>query len=220
SPDSAIKNLKKAENIQISDELNAFLYYITPESKGESIEKLQRLFIHMGISSNLRVDGNYNSVKNDLIKYQIEKNIIENSQDEQAGYFGNRTKKALRDDLVNFDEEKSIQNKLNIIKNHAENNVGKLIDYIGNVDFGQTSNKIKIMQQSLLITDNSLTITPSGSFGDKTKQALISYQIKNGIIENNESIGAGLFGPKTKAQLKKDIISIYEKKLIKDNNLN
>ncbi|NVP17355.1 hypothetical protein HUU51_01430 [Candidatus Gracilibacteria bacterium] len=60
-----------------------------------SVKDLQSLLSDMGLY-NGEIDGDYSKVKNILIKYQIEKGIIEDEFDEQAGYFGEKTYAAIR----------------------------------------------------------------------------------------------------------------------------
>ncbi len=53
-------------------------------------KKLQKLFTEIKLY-NGKVDGKYNSIKDELIKYQIQENIISSKNDQAAGYFGKKT---------------------------------------------------------------------------------------------------------------------------------
>lgn len=56
-----------------------------------------------------------------------------------------------------------------------------------------------------------------GAYDDKTKDALIAFQIAGGIIANKDSIGAGEIGPKTSAAIQSKIEQ-FNSKIIKNQN--
>jgi len=68
-----LRNLSKAVTLDISEDMNAFAHYITPQSSGESVKKLQKLMFHLGLTKTLSTSGKYADIENDLIRYQIEK---------------------------------------------------------------------------------------------------------------------------------------------------
>jgi len=53
----------------------------------------------------------------------------------------------------------------------------------------------------------------------KTQNAIIDYQIASGLISSSADIGAGTLGPKTKAELKKDIKEYLLKENLKKSGI-
>ena len=67
---------------------------VSPESSAEQIEKLQRLFSEVWLY-NWIIDGSYDSIKWVLLSFQIWAGIVDNKDDWWAGYYGEKTRKAL-----------------------------------------------------------------------------------------------------------------------------
>ncbi len=63
---------------------------VKPESKTVDVKRLQQLLSDVDIY-NGKVDGNYHSVKNELINYQVNENIIPNKHHDSAWYFWKKT---------------------------------------------------------------------------------------------------------------------------------
>lgn len=218
APESALRNLSKAVTLDISEDMNAFAHYITPQSSGESVKKLQKLMFHLGLTKTLSTSGKYADIENDLIRYQIEKWIIARREDYGAWYFGLQTSKKMKEDyLADFDQN-TIDKKIKAIVQRAQNNADIIIKNIWDPKFGQKSKNVKLLQQ--VLRSFGVTKNPAnGVFGDKTQKTLITYQIEKWIIQNAQTAGAGVFGPKTKEQFRKDLIILIEKHLFEQANL-
>ncbi|MDD3303049.1 MAG: M23 family metallopeptidase [Candidatus Gracilibacteria bacterium] len=77
-----------------------FNYTIYTDSSNQDIKYVQTIFKDIGYY-NGKVDGNYNSIINDIIKYQLAKNIISSKDETGAGYFGPKTRAQAK---IDFDE--------------------------------------------------------------------------------------------------------------------
>lgn len=77
---------------------------------GKDVIRLQNLLKEVKIYS-WEIDGKFESVKDVLIKYQVENNIISSKDDNQAGYFWTKTLAVLREEFWS-DVFKSKNNKL------------------------------------------------------------------------------------------------------------
>lgn len=64
--------------------------YVTPESEWVDVEKLQQLFTEINLYT-WNIDWKYISIKDELISFQIDNNIISSANDSQAWYFWNKT---------------------------------------------------------------------------------------------------------------------------------
>lgn len=67
---------------------------VTPESEATTVSELQELLYKLG-EYDWNINGNYSSVENALINFQIKVGLIDNADDWGAGYFWNKTKSAL-----------------------------------------------------------------------------------------------------------------------------
>jgi hypothetical protein len=64
--------------------------YVTPESGSVDVVKLQELFSELKLYNGY-IDWKYLSIKDELIDFQIDNNIISSKNDEQAWYFWKKT---------------------------------------------------------------------------------------------------------------------------------
>ena len=64
----------------------------------DNVKQLQQLLSEVKVYS-WAIDGDFNSVKEELVKYQVENNIISSKNDPHAWYFWNKTYAALREDF-------------------------------------------------------------------------------------------------------------------------
>jgi len=71
---------------------------ITPDSTVVNIQKLQTLFLQLGLYSGT-IDGEYASIEQDLLSYQIKSGVIVNKDSYGAWYFGKKTIEALKADF-------------------------------------------------------------------------------------------------------------------------
>ena len=100
----------------------------------ENVEKLQTLLTEVKIYSWI-IDWDFNSVKNDLIKYQVDNNIISSSKSEEAGYFWSSTYAALREDY-GWDIFKNRDNELDedvVLSQEVRDNLDLIHDKISTV---------------------------------------------------------------------------------------
>jgi len=67
---------------------------VSPESSSEQIERLQRLFSEVWLYK-WTIDGNYSSIEWSLLSFQIWAGIVDDKDDWWAGYYGEKTRKAL-----------------------------------------------------------------------------------------------------------------------------
>jgi len=77
----------------------------------ESVKQLQELLSVIEVYS-WPIDGEFNSVKEDFIKYQVDNNIIESKNSNEAGYFWQKTYAVVRKNYWDWDIFKVKNNKL------------------------------------------------------------------------------------------------------------
>jgi len=83
--------------IQFNTEYKKYLAIkIKPESNKEDILKIQKLFTNAKLYT-WKIDGNYNSIENEIINFQIKHKIIKNKNAYSAGYIWPKTIKKLEE---------------------------------------------------------------------------------------------------------------------------
>ncbi len=126
--DDAIININFWNNVKRLESKNTKInldkLYICPESNIDEIKELEIIFASIWIYK-WKIDWVYNSIKNDLINFQLTNWIIKSKKDEQSWYFWQRTISKIKElypeiEKKNFLSEKEInllQNKVEKIKN-------------------------------------------------------------------------------------------------------
>ncbi len=77
---------------------------------------------------------------------------------------------------------------------------------INKISYGSTNDSILGLQEELAQL-GYFDHEPTGFFGEVTRNALIEFQLNNNIIDSKTDIGAGYFGPMTRAKLQSMISS-------------
>ena len=77
-------------------------------------------------------------------------------------------------------------------------------NFATNIEFGQTSAEVKILQDALRITgDFSAKVLSTGFYGEITRQAVLSFQVRNNVapIAELRSVNGRRCGTKTRSKL-------------------
>lgn len=74
---------------------NNYLVQINKDSNSEKIKRLQEVFKWLSIYA-WEIDGNFDSIRDSLVNYQVENNIISDPNHNEAWYFWNKTIKSLQ----------------------------------------------------------------------------------------------------------------------------
>ncbi|MCD5380348.1 peptidoglycan-binding protein, partial [Candidatus Gracilibacteria bacterium] len=195
-------------------------------SNKEGVERLQRILTKLGFY-NGEISGEYSDVRSSVLDFQIDHKVINHKASIGAGNYGPATRKALdkaykqygitkekekkADEktnqtieaiLLEIDEDQETINNVDQVKLSRE--ATTRVYNLGNIKRGDVSHEVRDLQKIL----NELGFfeqKDTAIFGSKTQDALINYQLQKGIISDKSIYGAGLVGPKTKAQLIKDL---------------
>lgn len=205
---------------------------IGPYSNEEDIKSLQKILTRLEVYDG-KIDWNYDSVKDDFIEYQVDKAIVFSKKDTGAWYWGPKTKSQARLDLdvvlaierqkdleaeAERKKQEIIKNKREEIKLVAEKRVEMKMNYIWTPRYWQASHgtrDLQIILRNLWYLDTNDT----AYFGNKTKEALIEFQMDKNVISSRKEDWAGQFGPKTKEALKEELIEMLIQKELEKNDL-
>jgi hypothetical protein len=174
-----------------------------------------------------KIDWDYNKIVEIIKNYQLEKKLIKNKYERWAWYFWPKTRASLKKDykkyLIKQEEkrkkEEALEKKLTEIKKEklkiAENKI-KNLAYLKKWDISADVRILQKILQKIWYFDYKDTAI----FWEKTKLAIIKYQLDKKIIANTYEPWTWIFWPNTKKQLIKDYSYIlFWEEIQKDKEL-
>jgi peptidoglycan hydrolase-like protein with peptidoglycan-binding domain len=121
-------------------------------------------------------------------KFQVNEKIVASVDDYGAGYVGPKTMKILA-------------SKINIsTANAAEETFVPAAAFSNDLNPGDSGDEVRQLQEEL-VNLNLLGIAPTGNYGTTTQHAVFKFQQICSLAGDNKSIGAGIFGVKTRTAL-------------------
>lgn len=174
---------------------------VNPESGPQEVTRLQEIFTKAELYSG-PIDGIYSSIRESLIDFQISSGIIPSRDHIEAGYFGNKTTRALASiykipsPLV--EEEKESFWAFEWPSHSDEQQI--ILDY-GTLEISPESDATDIRElQQLMQKLWEYNWKIDGKYSS-IETPLIELQKKIGVIWDRDDWWAGYFGNKTKASL-------------------
>lgn len=160
--------------------------YLT--SNGEAVEALQESLQKLGFYYEA-IDGDYDEdLKMAVLAFQLENFVVDDATEAGAGSFGPKTRTALSEALTKYETQKALSERWNDFHFEAPLSKGKRDESV-------------VKLQEILVQRELLDHQPTGYFGKLTKEALIKFQIEEGLISSETASGAGTVGPKTREKL-------------------
>ncbi len=197
-------------------------------AEGEGVYRVQQMLWELGYYHG-DLSGFYNvDTISAVFEFQRDHGVVQNDWDTGAGYFGKKTHEALvsavnekmrrlaqypaemqvwvpaKVDLPNLNqlELKTVHQKKALYFDPllAQGQVkGKA--FLVDLSLNDKGKDIFALQQILIDEGHLSSSLKTGYFGNQTQQALVKFQIEQGIVSNVNSVGAGRVGPKTRASL-------------------
>lgn len=136
-----------------------------------------------------------------LFLFQRDNDIVYSKSELGAGHFGPSTRYAL-EKAKKDDDNGEYLNQSAIISEIAqfEDLKEEFSVFASELSFGKKSDDVFKLQNELIAL-GFLRIEPSGYYGDSTKNAVMRFQMKMGIIDDASDTGAGVVGPQTRLAL-------------------
>lgn len=198
------------------NELNPKVNLGPAETDKESIRKLQRALRLAGYD--VDVTGSYDSRTTEAVfKFQTDNDIVGSISDSGAGYFGPKTFAVLAGKIDTL-----FKSGTRLAVAHANDEIGVLIStkqiltppMKTNLVLGDDGPEVKRLQQELKNL-SLLRIEPTGNFGETTKHAVFKFQQIHGLVVDENSEYAGVFGEQTRQKLNEIIAAknYYTKKI-------
>jgi len=145
---------------------------------GDKVGILQDYLIELGYYKG-KTDKFYgDAVYKAVIAFQIDQGIVDNQEEFGAGYFGPQTRSKIE---AVIDKRKK--------ENLPASNLGR----------DDSGDEVKKLQEALKKLGYDIEV--SGIYDEKTIDAVFEFQKENEIVDQEEDLGAGYFGPKTFTKL-------------------
>jgi len=201
--------------------LSIFNKNIWQESNSEDIKKIQSIFKDMWLFD-WDISWNYEDIKDELISYQIKKWLIKNKNDWWAWYFWPKTREAAKKDYISYIEnkkrEKEKQDKIEKLKKNIEKKVDTHLAKIWNPKIWDVWDNVRTLQKTLKVLWY-FNVKDTAIFWPITSESIFKYQVDKWLVINKTDPWAWKFWPKTKENLRKDLVAALTKKVLKENNL-
>lgn len=179
--------------------------------RGGEVKEAQRMLRYLGYYKG-RTDGVYDKTLIDaVVAFQMEHKLIGSNTTPGAGRIGPVTTKALlKEWKIKQVKQQTVvaKLKLDIAEKIREEQLPKSF-----LTRGDTGNDVRSLQTMLAQLGYFDVQDVTSNFGEKTRAALVAYQKERKIIASEKDLGAGNFGPATKAALEKDVVNVAWKQV-------
>jgi len=219
-----IKQTPVIINTEVKKENDKLEIFNLPLSWLENTKKLQSILKELSIY-NGELTWNYNDITDSIYNFQLTEWIVKNVWDAWAWFYGPKTREALKNKYLNYKKQleeaekvkqeeekrrKELEDKYREIEKIALQKVETKTKNIYWVKFWDISPNVRNLQVSLkelgYFNDNDTAI-----FWEKTKEAVIKFQLSNNLIENENSIYAWILWERTLNLIKTQLTSVYLK---------
>ncbi|MDD2907420.1 MAG: peptidoglycan-binding protein [Candidatus Gracilibacteria bacterium] len=222
-------------NQVVNTEIDIFSKSLTTINE---IKKLQEILSDLGFYSG-DLTGKIVDITDSIYDFQLENNIVSSIGDVGAGTYGPKTRSYLKTrydeykiqlennekarleaEKLKQEEEKrkqELEDKYKEIEKIALNKVEEKTKNISLVKVGDVSSNVRNLQLTLkelgYFNDKDTAI-----YGEKTKQAVVAFQLSNNLIDSENSQYAGVIGERTLGVIKESLKTKYLKEEVANNS--
>ncbi len=212
-------NIKSNTNVWKNNIDNSFIkeiipFSITNKSSKEDLIKFQQILKDLNYFDK-EVDWKFNSIKNYILKFQLDNNIVKSSNDYWAWIYWPKTKACLNNKYQAFleEQEKIKQEELHKEQelNKIKNEINKTIQEFWSPKLNEIWLHVRKLQKALKLLWY-FEFKDTAIFWIKTKESVINYQISKWIIKSKNEDQAGNIWPNTLKSLGEDLFNICKTK--------
>jgi peptidoglycan hydrolase-like protein with peptidoglycan-binding domain/3D (Asp-Asp-Asp) domain-containing protein len=173
-------------------------------SSGNDVRQSQKLLRYLGYYRG-RTDGVFDqNLKESVTAFQLDHGVIKQALQNGAGRIGPSTQEAI---LVSW-KAKIVRGKAEAVREKMQlaQTVKTQALPTGILSSGDHGTKVKQLQKFLADAGFLAAKDITGTFGSRTKTALLNYQLDRKIVTSESAHGAGVFGPATRQFALKDAV--------------
>ncbi len=189
----------------------------------ESVEKLQDILVTLWYLNESAKSWIYdNETIAAIFRLQREYEILQESTDVWAGYFWPSTRKKLRElygaHLEKLEEEKHYHAMIDNLLEDARNQASTEIEALWNPQLWDISPNVRVLQ-ILLRELGYFNTRDTAIFWPVTRDAIIAFQMSQGVIESENNRGAWIFWPKTRDAMIEELTRIYFQRILEEHEI-
>ena len=184
---------------------------LTRGAEGNDVRQLQKLLRFLGYYRG-RTNGVFDSqLQDSVVAFQLKRGIVVHASDAYAGRVGPATKAAILKEWTSkvvSVKAPSVARKMQLTAELKDKGLPTTVLSLGNRGANVVSLQ-KFLHSVGYLSSKDVT----GTFGSRTKAALLQYQLDSKIVASSASHGAGVFGPATKMAATKDLVGVKWKEM-------
>ncbi len=187
---------------------------ISEKSPKEDIIKLQQILKDLNYFDK-EIDWKFNNIKNFILKFQLDNNIIKNKNDYWAWIYWPKTKTCLNNKYLTYLKEQERIKQQELLKEKElikiKNEINKIIQAFWKPKLNEIWLHIRKLQKTLKLLWY-FEFKDTAIFWIKTKESIINYQLNKWIIESKNDNQAGKIWPNTVKSLEEDLFNLCKDK--------
>lgn len=209
----ATNNLKKQS--YIPDVPDVFDVSLGEWSDATLITKLQEILSELQIIDSSETTWVYDeNTVSSIYDFQLEHQIVIDQSSPGAWSYGPKTRAKLQEIYTNhleaIQQKQELLEEIETIKELSTLTAEEKVNWIWKPVYQEISPRVRALQKTLAELWY-FEYKDTAIFWVKTKTSLIAYQQDKNIISSQNDLWAGIFGPATRAQFKKDLSEIFFK---------
>jgi len=197
-----------------------FTTYVNPSSNKDVIKILQTKLKELSLYK-WEINWDYSTIKNILITYQLNKNIIKSRSENWAWYFWPKTRETMKKDYVAYINQKEIdeknKKKADELKLAMLNQASKTVEKIWTPKYWEVSQNVRELQK-VLTTLWYFDWKDTAIYWDMTKQSIYNFQKDNKLVITTSDPWAWKLWNKTKDVIKNELADLLLEKRLKEES--
>lgn len=212
TPDTKDSEKDSYVSERVSGEV-AFTVAVGRASDPDHIREVQEIFIQLGLYSGA-ADGAYSEAfYRAVIDFQKSRGVISSESDDGAGYYGPKTRAALKAEYSAFLEreweaaeaERVAAAAMAARLRETRAKVDAYLAKVGSPRYGETSKRVRELQK-VLAKLGYFDRADTAYFGDATRDSLIAYQLDRAIVTTRDDDDAGVVTDETLREFALDLV--------------
>jgi peptidoglycan hydrolase-like protein with peptidoglycan-binding domain/3D (Asp-Asp-Asp) domain-containing protein len=188
---------------------------VGPESAESDIAKARRILRALGYYKGRTLGAYDEPTRTAIIAFQRDQKLIGHEGSPGAGRIGPMTIARITV-LWRSKLAAARAGTMLLRKEVAKRLTEKGLVFAGFLDKGDKGDTVRTLQKMLVARGLLAPDSVTGTFGDKTRAALLDYQLERGIVKTGKDTGAGTVGPATLQALRDEQIDAWTKKVRAD----
>lgn len=188
---------------------------VGPESAESDVAKARRMLRLLGYYRGRTLGAYDRATRDAIVAFQRDQNLIGSLSSPGAGRIGPMT--LARITVLWRSKLAAARAGTMLIKREVARRLAdKGLILTAFLSEGSTGKDVRALQSALVARGELPPEDVTGTFGPRTRAALLRYQLKAGIVKSDKDTGAGTVGPATLQSLRDGLVDAWTKKVRAD----